>query len=225
MTLSLVDRLEITDNYIAWTIRPVSADNYARLQHALYPVAITSSIWASYSLLWSFHVARVREIFNMGSKPDTSRQTPPSGFVEFQRQGQRTTEQQAQPELENKQPPESKPSETGPEHASAKHPSSSPDLASTKIFPVVQSPPQPGNAISLVFSEFKRTLLRTWKPTPMPAPRGTCFVSGLVELVGPKGTCVLDVIAAYHPKENQFVSIGLSVRRAQPRQQGPRGGL
>lgn len=224
MLLRSTHRLEITDDYIAWTVRPVSADNYARLQQALYPTAITSSIWASYSLLWSLQVARAKAFFNITSKPDTSRQPPPNGFLEFQRSGQRATEQQPHPELGMKGSAAPKPAERGPEEPSPKHPSSPADLASGKVFPVVPSLPQPGGSISLAFSEFRRTLQRTWKPTPLPAPRGTCFVSGLVELVGPRGTCVLEVIAAYHPKEQKFVSIGMSVRRAQPKQQAPKGG-
>lgn len=169
-------------------------------------------------------MAKVKKFLNIESKPDTSRQPPLGGFVGFQRSAQRTTEQQPQSELGIKQSSVSNPPERGPEKATTKQPSSSPDLASAKIFPIAPSLPQQDGSMFLAFSEFKRTLRRTWKPTPMPAPRGTCFVSGLVELVGPKGTCVLEVMATYHPKENKFVSIGMSVRRAQPRQQGPRGG-
>lgn len=225
MSLSLAYRLEITDDYIAWSIRPVSANNYSRLQRALYPTAVTFSLWTSYSLLWSLHVARVKRFFNITSKPDTSRQPPPGGFVEFQRQRQRTTEQQPKSALEIKQPPASKPSERGPEGPSTKHPSSSPDLASTKIFPAVPSlPRQAVESISLAFSEFRRTLRRAWQPAPLSVPRGTCFISGLIEYAGPRGACVLDVIAAYHPKEQKFVSLDMSVRRAQPKHQAPKGG-
>ena len=78
--------------------------------------------------------------------------------------------------------------------------------------------------MTFALAAFKRNLARKWKSNNLPAPRGTCVISGLVELVGPKGTCVLEVSAAYHPGENRFVSLGLAVRRAQPKQQAPRGG-
>lgn len=51
------------------------------------------------------------------------------------------------------------------------------------------------------------------------------MVSGLVELTGSKATAVLDVRAAYHPKENRWVAIGVGVRRLQARKQAPKGGI
>lgn len=73
-------------------------------------------------------------------------------------------------------------------------------------------------------TSFKNSLLKTWKFPSTPPERGTVIVSGLVELVGTKATCVLDVRAAFHPKENRFVAIGIGVRRLQARKQAPKGG-
>ena len=57
-----------------------------------------------------------------------------------------------------------------------------------------------------------------------PPERGTIMISGLVELVGTKATCVVDVRAAYHPKENRWQAIGVGVRRLQSKKQSPKGG-
>lgn len=71
---------------------------------------------------------------------------------------------------------------------------------------------------------FQHSLIRTWKMPHAPPERGSIMVSGLVELVGSKATCVLDVRAAYHPKENRWVAIGVGVRRLQAKKQAPKGG-
>ena len=55
-------------------------------------------------------------------------------------------------------------------------------------------------------------------------PRGTILVSGLVELKGPKGVCLVEVRAAYHPQDEKWVNIGLAFRRLQPSSQKPKGG-
>ena len=215
--------MEITDDYIAWSTRPVTPHNYSRLQQALWPTAISSSIWASYSALWSLRVAKLKEFFNLKPRPDHSGQQPPSGFIDFQRGRGRTNEQQTQSGLEAEQPSVSKASEGKTENASVNH-RTSPASDSAGILPSVPSTPQSGEETSSVLSAFKRTLARKWKSAPAPAPRGTCIISGLVELTGPSGMCVLDVRAAFHPGENKFVMVGLAVRRIQQRQQGSRGG-
>ena len=70
---------------------------------------------------------------------------------------------------------------------------------------------------------FQHSLLRTWKPPRVPPERGSIIISGLVELVGSRATCVLDVRAAYHPKENRWVGIHIGVRRVQAKRQSPKG--
>lgn len=72
---------------------------------------------------------------------------------------------------------------------------------------------------------FQHSLIRTWKMPHAPPERGSIMVSGLVELTGSKATAVLDVRAAYHPKENRWVAIGVGVRRLQARKQAPKGGI
>lgn len=71
---------------------------------------------------------------------------------------------------------------------------------------------------------FQHSLINTWKMPHAPPERGSIMVSGLVEIVGSKATCVLDVRAAYHPKENRWVAIGVGVRRLQAKKQAPKGG-
>ena len=73
---------------------------------------------------------------------------------------------------------------------------------------------------------FKKTLSREWRSVPgkFEPPRGTIMVSGLVEVMGPKGVCVLDTLGAYDTEHGQWVYIRAVVRRWQPTVQKPLGG-
>ena len=71
---------------------------------------------------------------------------------------------------------------------------------------------------------FQHSLIRTWKMPHAPPERGSIMVSGLVELVGSNAMCVLDVRAAYHPKESRWVAVGIGIRRMQAKKQAPKGG-
>ena len=78
--------------------------------------------------------------------------------------------------------------------------------------------------LSTAIHVFQHSLVRTWKMPRVPPERGSIIISGLVEVVGSKATCVLDVRAAYHPKENRWVGVNIGMRRLQAKRQSPRGG-
>ncbi|MCJ1380806.1 hypothetical protein MMC17_003915 [Xylographa soralifera] len=228
--------LEITDDYVAWTVRPVSSINVSRLHETLWPKATFSSFWASTQALWQLQVAKVKNFLNIKPEPDTKRPRFPPGYMNLPRLAQKNEDEPTQPALPSpqvKQPevaaPAASPISAGSERA--------------KILWPLPAIPKPSTEMATVTMAFKRNLAKNWKSPSAPAPRGTFMVSGLVELQGPKGVCVMDVQAAYHPQESRWVVIAMGVRRIQKRsvpnfvfdsqarsadkqirKQGPRGG-
>ena len=220
LTADVINSLEITDDYIAWTSRPVSALNHYRLQRALWPTSMGSSVWASASALWSLQVARFKQFRNMKSNPETNDPQPPAGYIDFRRLAKATDKQHPQPSPGGDSAPEAKTLDSVPAKSSSR-----PAVSDAgRILPPLPSLPQPGEGLSSAVTAFKRTLAKTWKTTPALPPRGSFLVSGLVEVRGPKGVCVIDVRAAYHPKLSRWETITIGVRRVQPRKQGPKGG-
>src|SRR5438270_13940220 len=57
--------IEITDDHIAWTKRKVTARNYFRLQRALWPASVTNSFWTTFTEIYPYHLAKVKEWFNL----------------------------------------------------------------------------------------------------------------------------------------------------------------
>jgi hypothetical protein len=209
--------LEITDDYIAWTVRPVSSINVSRLQRALWPTATVSSLWASSQALWQLQVAKIRDLLKMKPDSDPNKPRLPPGYLNLPRLGQ-AKDQEAR-----------KPASTAPKvNSSETSPPPSTTLPSgserSRILWPLPSVPKPSTDMATVSTVFKTNLAKNWQSDSGPAPRGTFTVSGLVEVFGSKGVVMLDVRAAYHPMESRWVVIAMAVRRVQRRKQGPRGG-
>lgn len=177
------------------------------------------SLWASYKALWSLQVAKIKNFLNIKSEPASTKQKVAPGYIDFHRLTQ----------MKDKEPPGATVVEASTESKTpALTPPAPPSSASrsdgAKVFRALPAIPQPGEEMSSALKAFKNTLAKTWRPASAPAPRGTFMISGLVEVEGPKGYCVLDVHAAYHPAESTWVAVAVDVRRVQPKNQGPRGG-
>lgn len=177
------------------------------------------SFWASYNALWSLQLAKIKNLLGIKSEPASAKQRLPPGYINFHRLTQ-MKDKDASGATGVEASPESKtPALTPPAP-----PSSSPRSDGAKLLRALPAIPQPGEEMSSALNAFKRTLAKTWRPASAPAPRGTFMVSGLVEVAGPKGHCVLDIHAAYHPAESRWVAVGIDVRRIQLKKQGPKGG-
>ena len=203
-------------------MRPVHPINMSRLQSALWPKPMLSSVWASYGVLWSLQVAKVKSFLNIKSETAPTISSTSPDFIALQR----STENKDKKVSDTTSPTDiststkTKTPNLGTSQPSAK--SGSED--GSKLLRGLPSIPQPSTEMASALTAFKRTLLKTWRPASVPAPRGTFMVSGLVQVSGPKGHCVLDIRAAYHPAEKRWVAIGMGVRRVQLRKQAPRGG-
>ena len=209
--------LEITDDYVAWTVRPVSPLNISRLQSTLWPEATFSSFWASSYAIWQLQVAKVKDFLNIKSDPGPTKPRFPPGYVNLPRLMQPKDKDTTQPN-----PQASHTTQIGASPApSVSLPTNSERGGIWWPLPAV---PKPGTEMSAVTMAFKKNLAKNWKSAEVPAPRGTFMVSGLVELQGSKAVCVMDVRAAYHPRESRWVVVSMGVRRIQRRKQGPRGG-
>ena len=92
----------------------------------------------------------------------------------------------------------------------------------SKIYESLPSLPQPGSDIEPAVMEFKRALAKNWRPPDAVGERGTVIVRGDVELKGPKGSCVFEVVADYHPREAKYVTIRAGFKYFLPRRQHPR---
>ena len=180
---------------------------------------MTSSFWASSQVYWSLQMAKLKNFLGIQSDSEPPNQIVPRRYVKHP-QLLRTDDRQ------NKRKPQADP---GVKEASQIAPSKSLSGAAgsadaAKGFPPLPAVPQPNGDMSSALMTFKRTLAKTWRPASIPPPRGSFIVSGLVELEGPRGMCVLDVHAAYHPKESRWEAISVALRRLQQRKQSPKGG-
>ena len=209
--------LEITDDYIAWTVRPVDSINVSRLHSALWPEATVSSLWASSHAMWQLQIAKIKDLLNIKSEPELQKPRYPPGYANIP--------QLAQP----KEKDEAQSTVTGAEVSQAKTippPSAALPAGSerSKILWPLPSIPRPSTEMTVASTAFQSNLAKNWKSASVPAPRGTFMVSGLVEVQGPKGVCVVDVRGAYNPQVSRWAGIVMGVRRIQRRKQAPKGG-
>lgn len=184
---------------------------------------MAASLWASYSLLWSLRWAKLKDSLNINSPQENPNSKASPSFFDFRRIANDNQKSQSDPAVN--QLSETAPSKELSAGERSKSLSSSTPSNSSNALPPLPSLPDPGKDMSIAFKTFKRTLAKTWKSPSIPPERGTFIVSGLIEVEGSKAICVLDVRAAYHPKESRWVAIGVSVRRMQSRKQIPKGGI
>ncbi|KAL8671663.1 MAG: hypothetical protein Q9168_003843 [Polycauliona sp. 1 TL-2023] len=213
--------LEIGDDHIQWTTRSVHPLHHAKLQKALWPTSLSSSFWASYKTLALLQYAKLRAYLKLSTEAEPSTSTIAPGL--------------SLPSIPQKmKPPKQEPVAAS---ASDRTADSSESADSKGQPPTSQSTPDPAKSFELRFpppgmkddlaaaaTAFKRTFSKTWRPASTPPERGTVSFSGLVELVGSKGTAVLEVRGDYHPADSRWTAIDIGVRRLQPNNKDPRGG-
>ena len=192
-----------------------------KLQKALWPTSLASSIWASYKTMASLQYAKLRTYLKLSSEPESSTSTgsPALGLPDIHH---KTTPPKQEPSAtsSSEQPAEGSAStETDGQPLTGQPPSDS-----SKPFQLRFPPPGTREDLASAATAFKTTFSQTWQPTHTPPERGTVLFSGMVELVGPKGVAVLDVRGEYHAAESRWTKVGIGVRRLQSKKQIPRGG-
>ena len=210
--------LEWADNYIYLATRPVDAHHVAQIKHTLWPKPMAISLWRSYNALWTAQLNNIRQLFNFSAAP-IGEDTDGEGDDTYNELVEEPpSDNKTMPRTAGKLAGNSKP-ELPPGHPpiSANQDSTKPD----DLTPIQKILAEPGRVASEVF---KRQMAKNWTPPNTPLMvYGSVLFSGLVELVGSKGFCVLDVHASYHPIEAKWVNISVAIRRTQPRKQAPKG--
>ncbi|KAL8885495.1 MAG: hypothetical protein Q9215_006666 [Flavoplaca cf. flavocitrina] len=212
--------LEIAEDHISWTTRSVHPLHYMKLQKALWPTSLASSMWASYKTMASLQYAKLRTYLKLSSGTESSSSTDSSEL--------------SLPDVGQKmKPPKQEPTGISESQAAGSStagaidgqlPTSDNPSDSGKPFQLRFPPPGVGEDLSSAATAFKKTFSRTWQPASIPPERGTVLFSGMVELVGPKGVAVLDVRGVYHPADSRWTAVAVAVRRLQSKKQSPKGG-
>lgn len=195
--------IEITDEDIAWTTRPISAKQYSRIQVMFQPRSILLATWASWSTFWSSRWARIQEMITFGSKPEDLNNGSPSISLNLQKliKVHPNEDTQANSDMKNPLPEPNKDhsQDEQTEHQPQVPSNSEKSSDSDDLAPMRQD-------VHAALEAFGRTLTRNWKKAEIVPERGTLVAMGLVQVVGPRGTCDLEVTALYHPQESRFKS-------------------
>ncbi|OJD35118.1 uncharacterized protein BKCO1_1900017 [Diplodia corticola] len=207
--------IEIADDYIAWTRRPVDQINYQRLKRALWPVAVASGALASTQYLWHVQMNKLRQWIGLSPKVDPAVDVLARHLEAMQRAKQEGSNRPFAPPNTSERTvasanPNANANAAGKTAAAEKH---------TNLPEFEPIPPQ-----SIALSIFSSTLLKNWKRPQLEPPRGTILVTGLIEIRGDKARTVLDVTGAYDPLIDKYVALRVGSRLIQDKQQRPRGG-
>lgn len=189
----------------------------ARLQSALLPLPVAKSLWASYSTYCTLQLVRLKQLLNFA--PASSKNSPqlPFGAIKVDQLQESSSKQETQTHA-----PLDKMSDPKSDVGSTKDSSKSASLDGSRIYGSLPALPQPGSDIGPAITQFKRTLAKNWRPPSAYAERGTFVVRGDIELKGPRGSCVLEVLADYHPREAKYTAVRAGFKYFLPKRQSPR---
>lgn len=205
--------IEIASDFIAWSTFPVDPDVALKTQAIMWPVPLAK---ATYAMLKSLVVQDYNTIAGVLGLQDPK----PSQSLE-QLLGRHAkmfpidSNNAAGVSLQPK-----------PRSANAKEVSK--DDTEAQVQEWLDSLAQAWkNKLDKAAMAFSGTLSKHYKPVKKLPPRGSIIVSGLVEIDAPNAWLVIDVRAAYQPKERVFHpgSMVVKVRRIQPKKQAAQGGL
>ncbi|KAK0650462.1 hypothetical protein DIS24_g6724 [Lasiodiplodia hormozganensis] len=207
--------IEIADDYIAWTRRPVDQINYQRLKRALWPVAVASGALASTQYLFHVQMNKFREWVGLRPKVNPTIDFLERHLAAMQRANQEGSNRPLAPPNTSERTvanadPNTNANAAGKTAAAEKH---------TNLPEFEPVPPQ-----SIALTIFSTVLLKNWKRPQLEPPRGTILVTGLIEIRGDRARTVLDVTAAYDPLIDKYVALRVGSRLIQDKQQRPRGG-
>jgi hypothetical protein len=217
---------------------PVDSLTVFRIRQALWPSALTQSLWSFSKVLFWHDTSKIGDMLGMQTKPQSSVDTI---LAQAMKRSPSQSDKPKQPAEENATPPTATgdrglgdPPHPDPNRAIDKPPSEQLDALVKTIKTDDQrmqeandsTPPALKSHLLQAFLAFKTKFAQTWRPAPNYPPRGSILVSGLIELDSPKAWLVIDVRAAWDPKTKQYDprSMQLGMRRLQMKRQAPLGG-
>lgn len=222
-----VSGIEITEEFVAWSIKTVSQKEYQRLTRTMFPIATAKASWASIRYQLDTQKNKVREYFGLEPTFD-----PEVAFIKAhlkdRSEGSDATQSgggpaASRPALDS--PPKIPDGTFTPVMPGSSKAESQEDEGETKVgFPKLPSLVPRGESKPITFALFLSNLKKNRGPTAIEPPRGSLVITGLIEVIGTKGRTTLDVSAAFDPPTNEFVIWSWKPRRIQPKHQRPRGG-
>lgn len=230
--------LEFTDNYVGWTTMPVDSLTVFRIRQALWPSALTQSLFSFSKVLFWHDTSTIGGMFGTQTKPQ-----PPVDDIISQAMKRPSAQSGTpnQPAEETASPPTSatsrnleEPPLPNPNHAVDKITPKRLDEvnkefeAAQQSFKKIQKQVKDDSMklhLRKAYLAFRMKFAQTWRPAPNYPPRGSIVVSGLIELDSPKAWLLVDVKAAWDPKTKQYDprSMHVVMRRLQMKRQAPLG--
>ncbi|KAL9088732.1 MAG: hypothetical protein Q9165_006041 [Trypethelium subeluteriae] len=224
----------VTEDYIALAKRTSSELDEQRINRALWPSAAFSSIYASMRVLWRIQWQKAKATLGIQTKPTREDEQLRQSMQAIQRMQEKhlgrssrnmssTPSNGADKSASDSNPVQAQDSSTAKSAPTAQHAADRP--TTTSSLPKLPSGSLPsGTEVPLVLHVFYANMDKNRLPPKMEPPRGTCVVSGLVEISGSKARATLDVRAAYHPQEAKFIVISAALRSFKLYRQPPMGG-
>ncbi|KAI0108948.1 hypothetical protein GGR51DRAFT_513692 [Nemania sp. FL0031] len=224
-------------NGIAWTEQPVDSAAVFWTRQALWPSALTLSLWSFTTALARQNVAALAQFFGYESQTD-----PLSNMQQaIEKLNRQITRQPGKPSPALPPPPSQNRTGEGPT-GSPLPPIDKQSTGSTTTPETLGTGAGMGGAIPPVpsakdmyairttkehtsgpWDKFKQSLARTWRRPAAYPPRGSIRVSGLVEIDSPHSALIVDCLAWWDPQTERYDprTLSLQLRGIRPKKQSP----
>ncbi|KAI8961244.1 hypothetical protein F5Y11DRAFT_326783 [Daldinia sp. FL1419] len=196
-----------------------------QVQRALWPDTLTISLWSFSGALFKQNISNFARLFgHEPAHPDTSFQQAVEKFKKSSQESNSKTAKSLSSEnmkasdsssTDPASPVEKRSAEATPDPRPS---TASPSSGVSSPVPIIPGaePGKPKSAkdmygiqttrehTSSAWLAFKQTFAQTWRPIRGMPPRGSVFVTGLVEVVTPRAFITIDVTAWWDPKTETF---------------------
>ncbi|TQS39261.1 hypothetical protein Golomagni_00216 [Golovinomyces magnicellulatus] len=214
--------IEIGDDYIALTTQPVDSMTVRRTQRALWPSTMMLCTWSFVKVVTTDFFEKI--VNTIGFK---TRQ-PPTIEQLLARHRQLMKGKNIPPENGPSLETQLHPEVTDiAEISSGSHPKQSQERSQDESeFEIEELITELRQTFSRPIAAFKKTFVKLWKEPIANPPRGSLWVSGLVEIDTSKAYMVFDVKAHWDPRTRTYDigSLTLGLRRIQLKKQAPKEG-
>ena len=181
--------------------------------------------------MWTLQLARIKRFLNFDPKQDGSNTNGSTDFFKLRHFANRSQNQESHLSPKTKGLSESLAEHSAEEvedisdeeSASYSGEEELPRQLEGSIFPKDAPTLSVGDDMRAALKAFELTLAKKWRQPGVVSERGSVYVSGMVEMLGSRAVCVVDVRATYIPRESRWVAVGVDIRRIQLRKQSPRG--
>ncbi|KAI1425786.1 hypothetical protein F5Y12DRAFT_745638 [Xylaria sp. FL1777] len=220
-------------NGITWTSQPVDSGAVFWTQQALWPSALTSSLWSFTNALILQNATNIAKFF--GSQTDPTPTVQEAVERIYQQFGKppgkpssTSSPQPSQDRADGRSTGSPLPSidkrstgTTTPETLGkgANIDNAIPNISSAKLYMTRTAQEH----MSGPWDKFKKSFAQKWRWAPAYPPRGSIKVSGLVEIRTQNATLVVDCKAWWDPQTKKYDSrtLSLAVRSIRPKMQAP----